>query len=76
MSFSIIIMVTFEIMLLMEEKAKRIRVVYTSNSHSLNQKKQACKTILNKSIYKDVCKALIDISLKFLQFDFLAKKLT
>ncbi len=59
-----------------EEKARQILVVGTSDSQSLNQKRQARGAVSNKSIYEDVSESLIDALSKFLRADPLAKKVT
>ncbi len=59
-----------------EEKARQILVVSTSDSLSLNQKRQARGVVSNESIYEDVFKSLIDALPEFLRADPLAKKVT
>ena len=59
-----------------EERAGQILVVGTSDSWSLNQGRQAPGALLNKNIYEDVSKSLIDALPEFLQADPLAKKVT
>ncbi len=59
-----------------EERARQIFVVGTSDSRSLNQRKQAHKAVSNKNIYKDVSKSLIDALPEFLRADPFAKKVT
>ncbi len=59
-----------------EEEARQILVVGTSNSRSLNQRRQARGAVSNESIYEDVSKSLIDILPEFLRADPLAKKVT
>ncbi len=60
----------------MEEKARKILVVGTSDSRSLNQKGQARGAVSNQSIYEDVSKSLIDDLPEVLQADPFAKKVT
>ncbi len=59
-----------------EEKAREILVVDTSDSRSSNQRGQARGAVLNKSIYEDLSKFLIDALPEFLRADPLAMKIT
>ncbi len=59
-----------------EERARRILVYGTSDSRSLNQRRQARGAVSTENIYEDVSKFLIDALPKFLRADPLAKKIT
>ena len=48
-------------MLLIEKKVEQIMIIGTSNLQSLNKKKQKRRVVLNKSIYKNLPKSLIEI---------------
>ena len=63
-------------MLPTEEGARLILVVGTSDSRSLNQRRQARGAVSNESIYEDVSKSLIDTLPEFLRANPLAKKVT
>ncbi len=58
------------------ERIRQILVVGTSDSRSLNQKRQARGAVSNESIYEDVSKFSIDVLSEFLRADPLAKKVT
>ncbi len=60
----------------MEERAREILVVGTSDSRSLNQKRQAGGAVSKESLYEDVSKWLIDALPEFLRADTLAKNVT
>ncbi len=76
MLFSTVAAVTSQTMSPTEEKDRRILVVDTSDSRSLNQRRQARGVVSNESIYEDVSKSLIDVLPEFLRADSLAKKVT
>ncbi len=76
MLFSTVTTVTSQLMSPTKEKARQILVIGTSDSRSLNQKGQARGAVLNKSIYEDVSKSLIDILPEFLRVNRFAKKVT
>ena len=59
-----------------EEKARHILVVCTSDSRSLNQRRQAHGAVSNESIFEEVSKLLINALPKLLRGDPLAKKVT
>ncbi len=59
-----------------EGKVRRILVVGTFDSQSLNQKKQARLAVSNESIYEDISKSLIDALPEFWRADPLTKKVT
>lgn len=56
------------------KETRQILVIDTSNSQSLNKKRQLYKAVLNKNIYKNSSKFSIDTLPKFLQANPLAKK--
>ncbi len=76
MLFPTVALVTSQPMSLTEGKARQILVVGTSDSRSLNQRRQARGAVSNESMYEDVSKSLIDALPEFLRADLLAKKVT
>ena len=76
MLFPTVAAVTSQPMSPTEERARQILVVGTSDSRSLNQKRQARGAVSNESIYEDVSKFSIDVLSEFLRADPLAKKVT
>ncbi len=74
--FRTVAAVTSQSMSPTEEKARQILVVGTSDTRSLNQKRQARGAVSNKSIYEDVSNCFIDALPEFLRADALAKKVT
>ncbi len=76
MLFPTVAAVTSQLMSHTEERARQILVLGTSDSQSLNQRRQARKAVSNESIYKDVSKSPIDALPEFLRADPLAKKVT
>ncbi len=76
MLFSTVASVTPQSISPMEEKARQILVVDTSDLRSLNQGRQARGAISNQSIYEDLSKSLIDALPEFLWADLFANKVT
>ncbi len=76
MLFPTVAAVTSQSMSPTEDKARHILVVGTSDSRSLNQKRQARGAVSNESIYEDVSKSLFDALPDLLRVDPLAKKVT
>ncbi len=76
MLFPTVAAVTFQPMSPTEERARQILVIDTSDSRSLNQRRQARGTVSNHSIYEDVSKSVIDALPEFVRADPLAMKIT
>ncbi len=76
MLFSTVAALTSQPMSPMEKEARQILVVGTFDSRSSNQRRQERGAVLNKSIYEDVSKSLINALPKFLRADSFAKKVT
>ncbi len=76
MLFPTVAAVTSQPMSPTEERARQILVVGTSDSRSLNQRRQARGAVSKESLYEDVSKSLIDALPEFLRADHLAKKVT
>ncbi len=76
MLFPTVAAVTSQPMSLTEKRARQILVVGTSDSVSSNQRRQKSGAVLNKSIYEDVSKSLIDALQEFLRAYPVAKKIT
>ncbi len=76
MVFLTVVSVISQPMSLTEERARQILVVDTSDSRSLNQKRQARGAVSKESLYEDVSKFLIDVLPEFLRADPLAKNVT
>ena len=76
MLFPTVALVTSQSVSLKEEKVSQILVVGTSDSRSLNQKRQARGAVSNKSKYEDISKSLNNVLPEFLRADPFAKKIT
>ncbi len=76
MLFLTVASVTSQSMSPTEERVRQILVAGTSDSWSLNQKRQDREAISNERIYEDVSKFLIDALPNILRADPLAMKIT
>ncbi len=76
MLFPTVALVAFQSVSPKEEKVGQILVVGTSDSRSLNQKRQASGAVSNESKYEDISKSLNKVLSEFLQADLFAKKIT
>ncbi len=74
--FSTVAAVTSQPMSPMEQRARQILVIGISDARSSNQRKQARGAVLNKSIYENVSKSLIDALPEFLRAEPLTKNVT
>ncbi len=76
MLFPIVASVTSQPMSPTKERGRQILVVSTSDSWSLNQRRQVRGAVSNEKNYEDRFKSLIHALPEFLRFDSLAKKIT